>query len=169
MPMMPKTHRAPTPHEIYERRGNRHEQGYTNRWARVAHHFLREHPVCVLCSAADRVTAATLVDHVIPHRGDDDLFWRESNWQALCAPCHNGPKRRADLLAARLAAGGAVPTPRGASKKVAAVAQPGARPGRKKTHAKIIRGGCVPRASRANPPASSTPEPLAHRRPRVAL
>lgn len=37
---------------------------------------------------------STVVDHVIPHRGDDVLFWDESNWQALCKSCHDSHKRR---------------------------------------------------------------------------
>ena len=40
-------------------------------------------------SAAKRFTAATVVDHVIPHRGDSHLMWDESNWQALCKSCHD--------------------------------------------------------------------------------
>lgn len=32
---------------------------------------------------------ATVVDHIIPHRGNKDLFWDESNWQALCKKCHD--------------------------------------------------------------------------------
>ena len=35
------------------------------------------------------LTPATVVDHIIPHRGDMKLFWDESNWQALCESCHN--------------------------------------------------------------------------------
>jgi hypothetical protein len=34
------------------------------------------------------VTAATLVDHIIPHREDEGLFWLEGNWQSLCNRCH---------------------------------------------------------------------------------
>ncbi|WP_295219971.1 HNH endonuclease signature motif containing protein, partial [Ruminococcus sp.] len=34
-------------------------------------------------------TAATVVDHIIPHRGDPHLMWDESNWQALCKSCHD--------------------------------------------------------------------------------
>ena len=30
-----------------------------------------------------------LLDHVIPHRGASHLMWDESNWQALCKPCHD--------------------------------------------------------------------------------
>lgn len=32
---------------------------------------------------------ATVVDHIVPHRGDDRLFWDEENWQALCKNCHD--------------------------------------------------------------------------------
>ena len=30
-----------------------------------------------------------LLDRVIPHRGDQNLFWDEDNWQALCKSCHD--------------------------------------------------------------------------------
>jgi 5-methylcytosine-specific restriction protein A len=30
-----------------------------------------------------------VVDHIIPHRGNRELFWDTENWQALCTPCHN--------------------------------------------------------------------------------
>ena len=36
-----------------------------------------------------RYRKATVVDHIIPHRGDDALFWDQSNWQALCKKCHD--------------------------------------------------------------------------------
>lgn len=32
---------------------------------------------------------ASVVDHVIPHRGDKALFWDSDNWQPLCKPCHD--------------------------------------------------------------------------------
>jgi len=35
------------------------------------------------------VTAALVVDHIQPHKGNDDLFWDASNWQSLCEACHN--------------------------------------------------------------------------------
>jgi len=35
------------------------------------------------------VQAATVVDHIKPHRGDKTLFWERSNWQALCKQCHD--------------------------------------------------------------------------------
>ena len=39
---------------------------------------------------------ATVVDHVVPHRGDEQLFWDRSNWRALCKRCHDQKTRRED-------------------------------------------------------------------------
>jgi hypothetical protein len=30
-----------------------------------------------------------VVDHIVPHSGDHDLFWSAANHQTLCEPCHN--------------------------------------------------------------------------------
>lgn len=38
--------------------------------------------------------AATLVDHVIPHKGDQSLFWDKANWQSACDHCGNAIKQR---------------------------------------------------------------------------
>jgi 5-methylcytosine-specific restriction protein A len=46
-----------------------------------------------MCEQLGRVTAATVVDHKIPHKGDPQLFWDETNWQSLCAPCHDRYKQ----------------------------------------------------------------------------
>ena len=45
----------------------------------------------------NKVTAATVVDHVIPHKGDKALFWDTSNWQAMCAPCHSSKTVKEDM------------------------------------------------------------------------
>jgi hypothetical protein len=42
------------------------------------------------------VTAATLVDHVYPHRGDRQLFWDRTWWASSCTPCHSGFKQRVE-------------------------------------------------------------------------
>lgn len=59
-----------------------------SRWQKARRAFLAGHPLCVACKAAGRVVVASVVDHVIPHRGDAALFWDVHNWQALCASCH---------------------------------------------------------------------------------
>lgn len=64
-------------------------RGYGSRWRKARSRFLKSNPLCVKCKEAGRLTEATVVDHIIPHRGDETLFWDESNWQALCKKCHD--------------------------------------------------------------------------------
>lgn len=69
-------------------------RGYGYRWQQYRLRFLAEHPLCVMCKQAGRVEAATVVDHIEPHKGDDALFWDTDNHQALCKRCHDGAKQR---------------------------------------------------------------------------
>lgn len=69
-------------------------RGYGYRWQQAREQFLTEHPLCVMCQSEGRVEPATVVDHVVPHRGDERLFWDRSNWMSLCARCHSGTKQR---------------------------------------------------------------------------
>lgn len=64
-------------------------RGYSSRWQRVSKAYLRKHPLCVKCLAEGRFAAATVVDHIVPHRGNQMLMWSDANWQALCKPCHD--------------------------------------------------------------------------------
>ena len=86
------------------RRGTAHERGYDSRWQRTRIGFLRKHPLCVSCQAHDHPQPADTVDHIIPHRGDKQLFWQRANWQALCEWCHNNIKAGLDrkYIAGRL-------------------------------------------------------------------
>jgi len=61
---------------------------YGRRWQRVRAAFLREHPLCVEHERKGEYVEATDVDHCVPHRGDQDLFWDSGNWQSLCHACH---------------------------------------------------------------------------------
>lgn len=75
------------------------DRGYTYRWQKARARFLSANPLCAYCQRQGRYTAATVVDHITPHRGDADLFWDEANWQALCSPHHDGDKRREERQA----------------------------------------------------------------------
>ena len=77
------------------------QRGYGYKWQKAREGFLREHPLCVMCQAEGRVAAATVVDHVIPHRGDQSLFWRRSNWAPLCAHHHSSDKQREENQSSR--------------------------------------------------------------------
>ena len=74
---------------IDKRRGTAHERGYSYAWQKAREGFLRKHPLCVAHEKKGYVVAATVVDHVIPHKGDKDLFWDRDNWQSLCKKCHD--------------------------------------------------------------------------------
>ena len=76
------------------------QRGYNYAWQQARLVFLGENPLCKYCEHAGRVTAASIVDHVIPHRGDMVLFWDRSNWQSLCKPCHDVVKKREEAAIA---------------------------------------------------------------------
>jgi len=77
-------------------RGSSTQRGYGRRWGRRRARYLREHPLCVICLEEERTTAATIVDHVIPPRGDPELFWDENNWQSLCKFHHDQKTAKQD-------------------------------------------------------------------------
>jgi hypothetical protein len=62
---------------------------YGARWRRARLVFLAANPLCERCSKAGKTTAATVVNHRTPHRGDYSLFWDEGNWEAVCKPHHD--------------------------------------------------------------------------------
>jgi 5-methylcytosine-specific restriction endonuclease McrA len=61
-----------------------------------------------MCHEQGRIVAATVVDHIIPHKLKEalksgnkaaiakaqTLFWDKENWQGLCATHHNSTKQR---------------------------------------------------------------------------
>ena len=69
------------------------ERGYGHRWHEARNRFLQANPLCVMCKRLGRVTAASVVDHIIPHKGNLVLFWDEGNWQSLCRRHHNSDKK----------------------------------------------------------------------------
>lgn len=72
------------------------ERGYTSRWRRARAAYLSRNPLCRTCRAAGLIVPSTVVDHVTAHRGDAGLMWEQTNWQALCKPCHDKKTSRED-------------------------------------------------------------------------
>ena len=89
------------------------QRGYGYAWQKARAGYLAKHPFCVYCmrdlgivdcNAADVILIcaergvsapyASLVDHRIPHRGDQALFWDKSNWQSMCTTHHSSDKQR---------------------------------------------------------------------------
>lgn len=71
------------------RRGTRTDRGYSNIWLKASKAFLVQHPLCAECLRQGKTTPATEVDHIVPHKRDQKLFWDSQNWQALCHECHS--------------------------------------------------------------------------------
>jgi len=67
------------------------EPSQLSKWRKARKEYLQYHPACVECRHA-----ATVVDHIVPHRGNEDLLWDRSNWQALCKRCHGRKTARDD-------------------------------------------------------------------------
>jgi 5-methylcytosine-specific restriction protein A len=104
MPPMFRAHgarsKAEANREVDRRRGSAKERGYDSRWTKArASHLLRS-PICRYCEVGafgpKRVTAATVVDHLYPHRGERRLFWLTALWVSACEACHSGPKQSAE-------------------------------------------------------------------------
>ena len=101
MPSKPPVHRphgaksaAAVKAELERQRPSAARRGYGFRWRRVRQAFLKRNPLCVACRAEGRLESATVVDHVVPHRGDPVLFWDRANWQSMCKPCHDAKTAR---------------------------------------------------------------------------
>ncbi len=68
----------------------------TARWQRLRKHQLSEHPLCALCAEKGLVVPASIVDHIIPHKGNWDAFVL-GKLQSLCKLCHDRDKRMIEL------------------------------------------------------------------------
>lgn len=69
-----------------------HSNLYDRRWRRRRAEQLRREPLCRLhLEVRGEVVAATVADHITPHRGDPALF--EGPLQSLCTDCHNSVKQ----------------------------------------------------------------------------
>ena len=69
-------------------------------WHRLRTAQLRDEPLCRLCSARGDVTAASIADHKIPHKGDEALFFDRENLQSLCKTCHDSAKQKQEKTGA---------------------------------------------------------------------
>ena len=83
-------------------KGTRSKEGYQRQkmydrsWKRVRKIHLNSNPLCVECEKKGRVGLATVVDHIIPHRGSRELFDDTSNYQSLCKRHHDQKTARGE-------------------------------------------------------------------------
>lgn len=69
------------------------QRGYDYRWQKAREQYLRDNPLCAYCARNGLTAAASIVDHIVAHRGDKTLFWDQANWQPLCKLCHDSVKQ----------------------------------------------------------------------------
>lgn len=65
------------------------QRGYDYAWQKYRLVYLVKHPLCVVCLIAGILMSATIVDHIIPHKGNRVLFLDPANHQSMCVTCHN--------------------------------------------------------------------------------
>jgi 5-methylcytosine-specific restriction endonuclease McrA len=87
--------------DLAKRRGYRELK--TARWQRFRKRLMsdRAYALCTCCKANGRTTAAALIDHIIPHHGDELLIYDEGNCQALCNWCHEHVKKPIEIAYAK--------------------------------------------------------------------
>ena len=74
----------------------RHEYQHwyqTKRWRMIRKEHIMREPLCVMCGQMGRTEAATVVDHITPHKGNEQMFYA-GPFQSLCATHHNSTKAR---------------------------------------------------------------------------
>ena len=76
--------------------GHERQKMYDRRWRVVRKIHLNSSPLCVECERKGRVELATVVDHIIPHRGSRELFDDTSNYQSLCKRHHDQKTARGE-------------------------------------------------------------------------
>lgn len=93
-------------------RPNQSNGCYGSRWQKARAAFLRQpgNQFCIRCYERGLLNAGNLrmdgspqtverrihlvVDHIIPHKGDQKLFWDRKNWQVLCPDHHDIAKQQ---------------------------------------------------------------------------
>lgn len=64
----------------------------TKRWQDLRRYTLVNYPICTRCHSE----TSTIVDHKIPHKGDENLFFDPRNLTGLCKLCHDSWKARVE-------------------------------------------------------------------------
>lgn len=53
-------------------------------------------PLCTYCKKVGKYIEATVVNHIIPHKGDMILFTDPDNLESVCKSCHDGTIQKAE-------------------------------------------------------------------------
>lgn len=68
-------------------------RGYGSDWARLSKRIRTERPLCQVCQAQGKVTAATEVHHLLPITLSPHLRLEPTNLLSVCRVCHEELER----------------------------------------------------------------------------
>ena len=69
----------------------------SKQWKYRRQQQLQDHPLCALCLVEHTVSAATVADHIVPHKGNAELFYY-GPLQSLCTRHHNKTKKDMEVI-----------------------------------------------------------------------
>jgi len=77
--------------DIPDDRGTASQRGYDSKWRKFREAYLAksEHKLCALRLDSGCTIVADCIDHIIPHNGNQRLFWDEKNMQPACVHCNS--------------------------------------------------------------------------------
>ncbi|KQS83432.1 HNH endonuclease signature motif containing protein [Rhizobium sp. Leaf383] len=97
---------------MMHQRASSRERGYTTKWEKARAVFLAQpgNQFCRRCQVHGLLNTGNLrpdgslqtnprrmhlvVDHIVPHKSDQKLFWDRGNWQPLCPDHHDITKQQ---------------------------------------------------------------------------
>lgn len=68
----------------------------TAKWRRLSKWKKAVNPLCEYCQQAGWITKTEVVDHIVPHKGDINLFYDSSNLRSSCKRCHDSIAKKKD-------------------------------------------------------------------------
>lgn len=108
-PGKPMSNSLPTGERTSARLGQHHALYVSTRWAQPTHGLrarvlIRDHYTCIACGRVEH-SSRLHAHHVVPHKGNPELFYDINNVTTLCEDCHNIGMRQAEVIGYSLALG----------------------------------------------------------------
>jgi len=69
----------------------------TGTWSALRASQLRQQPLCETCLASNRIVAAIVAHHIVPHKGDKNKFYN-GKLKSLCKKCHDSIEQSYEKL-----------------------------------------------------------------------
>ena len=114
-----------------------------------------------MCLARKVTTPATIADHIVPHKGDEHLFYF-GELQSLCQHCHNSRKKHQEMYGYQrdIGADGWPNDPEPSGEQAAGLTSGGAR-GRRHLHIVLFSFRLGPGGGfkKVRPPSAKTARP----------